>query len=280
MPDYRSPEAASWRHLYNSKAWRAFRNSILIRDLFTCQMCGRLEGNSSQLVADHKLPHKGNRDLFWDAANIQTVCKPCHDRHKQSEERTGFSKAIGIDGWPTDDRHPANGGKPAKTNGLGPISHPSWFRPVFVPLTIVCGAPASGKTRYVAEHKGQRDVVYDLDVIAQELFKRALPYLDTDQRIKCLKQRNDRLSDLMWSKAAGTYDRAWLIVSEPIAHKRQWWADTLKPEQIVVMETPASVCMARAKADKSQARAANVDHAIKTWWTTYTRRADDLIVTP
>lgn len=108
MPDHRSPEAAQYRQLYKTTQWQRHRWSILVRDRFTCQKCGRLEGRTSQLVADHKTPHRGDLGLFWDAANLWTLCKPCHDRDKQSEERTGYSKAIGIDGWPTDEKHPAN----------------------------------------------------------------------------------------------------------------------------------------------------------------------------
>ena len=108
MTDHRSPEAAAYRHLYRSSAWQRHRWAILVRDQFTCQSCGKLEGKTSQLVADHKTPHRGDLDLFWSQANLWTLCKPCHDRDKQSEERTGYSKAIGDDGWPTDHRHPAN----------------------------------------------------------------------------------------------------------------------------------------------------------------------------
>jgi 5-methylcytosine-specific restriction protein A len=108
MTDYRSPEAAAYRPLYRTKTWQRLRLAILTRDLFTCQMCGKVEGNTSQLVADHKTAHKGNLGLFWDEANIWTLCKPCHDSAKQSEERIGYSKAIGSDGWPIDTRHPAN----------------------------------------------------------------------------------------------------------------------------------------------------------------------------
>lgn len=38
-------------------------------------------------VVDHIQPHKGNKALFWNRANWQPLCKPCHDRAKQSEEK-------------------------------------------------------------------------------------------------------------------------------------------------------------------------------------------------
>lgn len=31
-------------------------------------------------VVDHVVPHRGDDELFWDEANWQPLCKPCHDR--------------------------------------------------------------------------------------------------------------------------------------------------------------------------------------------------------
>ncbi|WP_245482984.1 HNH endonuclease [Agrobacterium sp. CNPSo 2736] len=50
--------------------------------------CGRIEVDTSKLICDHVTPHKGDRDLFFDASNLQTLCKPCHDTVKQREERS------------------------------------------------------------------------------------------------------------------------------------------------------------------------------------------------
>jgi len=38
------------------------------------------------MVVDHKIPHKGNMGLFWDRRNWQSLCKHCHDEHKQRME--------------------------------------------------------------------------------------------------------------------------------------------------------------------------------------------------
>lgn len=78
-----------WRKWYSTARWRKLRWSVLVRDRFTCQRCGRLEGDTSQLVANHKRPHRGDERLFWDEGNIETACKPCHDGPIQSEERSG-----------------------------------------------------------------------------------------------------------------------------------------------------------------------------------------------
>lgn len=78
-----------WRKWYSTARWKKLRWSVLLRDAFTCQRCGRLEGDTSQLVANHKRPHRGNETLFWDDRNLETACKPCHDGAIQSEERRG-----------------------------------------------------------------------------------------------------------------------------------------------------------------------------------------------
>ena len=86
-----SRTAEHWRKWYSLARWKRLRLKVLLRDVYTCQMpsCGRLEPDTSQLVADHRLPHRGDPALFWDEGNVQTLCKPCHDSLKQAQERRG-----------------------------------------------------------------------------------------------------------------------------------------------------------------------------------------------
>lgn len=77
-----------WRRWYKTARWQAKRMSVLVRDKFTCAMCGRIGMDTSKLVADHREPHRGDETLFWDDDNLQTLCKsPCHDKHKQRMEQ-------------------------------------------------------------------------------------------------------------------------------------------------------------------------------------------------
>jgi 5-methylcytosine-specific restriction endonuclease McrA len=83
-------DAQPWRQWYKTARWQRLRWATLVRDAFTCQMCGKLGLVSSKLVADHRRPHRGVEALFWDGDNLQTLCKsPCHDKHKQRMEQ-GF----------------------------------------------------------------------------------------------------------------------------------------------------------------------------------------------
>ena len=71
---------------YKTARWQKLRWSVLVRDLFTCQMCARLVPETSQLVCDHVEPHRGDEERFW-AGPFQCLCKPCHDSQKQREDR-------------------------------------------------------------------------------------------------------------------------------------------------------------------------------------------------
>lgn len=40
-------------------------------------------------MVDHIKPHKGDRELFFDKRNLQSLTKRCHDKYKQSQDRGG-----------------------------------------------------------------------------------------------------------------------------------------------------------------------------------------------
>ena len=86
-----SPTAEPWRAWYSTTEWKALRRSTIERDGFRCRCCGELEARMSLLVADHIVPHRGDRALFFDPANLQTLRKSCHDGRKQAEERRAWS---------------------------------------------------------------------------------------------------------------------------------------------------------------------------------------------
>lgn len=75
-----------WRKWYRTARWKRLRWSILTRDMFTCQMCKALIADTSKLVADHKVRHRGNEAMFWNAGGIWTLCATCHSSTKQRQE--------------------------------------------------------------------------------------------------------------------------------------------------------------------------------------------------
>lgn len=84
-----------YRRWYKTARWQKLRWQVLVRDSFTCYLCGRPEGDTSLLVADHIKAHKGDAALFWDEANLACTCKLCHDSTKQRMERSGQRQGDG-----------------------------------------------------------------------------------------------------------------------------------------------------------------------------------------
>ena len=59
---------------------RKLRLSILERDKFTCQSCGVI---TTVLEVDHILPDSTNND----PANLQAICRPCHEKKTLKENK-------------------------------------------------------------------------------------------------------------------------------------------------------------------------------------------------
>ncbi|WP_245294412.1 hypothetical protein [Rhizobium aegyptiacum] len=51
-------------------------------------------------VVDHKRRHQGDPELFFDATNLQSLCKHHHDSAKQMMERGKKVVTYGLDGYP------------------------------------------------------------------------------------------------------------------------------------------------------------------------------------
>src|SRR5262245_51723007 len=83
------------------RRWNRVRVSFLRRN-FLCVMCAARGRVEAARVVDHIVPHKGDRELFWDTSNWQALCTACHNKHKQRMEIDGYDHAIDADGWPTD----------------------------------------------------------------------------------------------------------------------------------------------------------------------------------
>jgi 5-methylcytosine-specific restriction protein A len=104
----------AWHKLYTSARWSnpiyGLRWQCLVRDGFICQACGRSD-HSRRLHAQHRIPHKGDPALFFNLANLRTLCPPCHQQITTEEERgkaRGYTDLCDKDGYPLDERHPFN----------------------------------------------------------------------------------------------------------------------------------------------------------------------------
>lgn len=237
-PHYNTPEHAAWRA------------AVLAQAGGRCVDCGRSDG---RLFADHVVELQDGGAPF-DVGNGAARCGSCHSR-KTAAERA---------------RRMAQG-------AAQPVMRPGWLTPARIPTTIVCGPPASGKSRWVAAHAGSLDLLVDLDVIASGLARSTLHCWPRSLLGEAVAQRNRLLRDI--GSPRPRWPAAWVILTEPEARHRAWWAATLRPGQIVVMETPDDECWRRIAADPERAPVrAEHSEAVAKWWATYDRRSGEVIV--
>lgn len=266
----RSPEALAYRRLYKSAAWRSKRANQLGQEPW-CVRCLADGKRVRASVADHVIPHRGDVDLFWNG-DLQSLCWSHHSSDKQSEESWG-SRAIGVDGWPLDKRHRANTGR----MGLGSAPHPPALRRSLVAVHLVCGPPASGKTSFVQQHKGPRDLVLDLDWIIADMSRSVQHDWNGRRWLGPALSHRNRLLDML--AEPNRWPCAWLIVGEPKAQWRQWWRDKLGRGTTYMMATPPDECFKRIAADPSR-RNVVVEHrnAVLRWWNNYKPAPGDVVV--
>ena len=80
VTDYRERTNA----MYNTGRWKVKRRKQLDREPL-CRECAKNGKISEAVEVDHIKPHKGDWALFWDDANLQSLCHKCHSRKTAGE---------------------------------------------------------------------------------------------------------------------------------------------------------------------------------------------------
>jgi len=91
---------------YDLHRWTK-RSQQQLHDHPLCVKCLARGNVVAAQVADHVIPHRDDYYLFW-FGELQSLCHTCHNTVKRAEETSGFSREIGVNGWPIDPEHPAN----------------------------------------------------------------------------------------------------------------------------------------------------------------------------
>ena len=65
------------------RQWRKARLEHL-RNCPWCVECAKTDRYISATDVDHIEPHRGDKRLFWDRANWQSLCKSCHSKKTAS----------------------------------------------------------------------------------------------------------------------------------------------------------------------------------------------------
>lgn len=72
--------ANSHQRGYTRKWYEAAKLYRSLHPHCECEECAQLGRVLPSEVVDHKIPHRGNRTLFWDVNNWQAMAKVCHDK--------------------------------------------------------------------------------------------------------------------------------------------------------------------------------------------------------
>ena len=227
------------------RTWVKLRRMVLAEEP-VCRSCQKSNRITPSKEVHHIIPIAENPDLRLERSNLMALCKPCHSK-LTNDELHAFQRV------------------------------PKWLKPSAIPLTIVCGPPGGGKTRWVRERRiPGKDIVIDLDEIKSRLSGQ--PWYDSGDEflVEAVRERNRILGNLYRApKGRG----AWFIVSSPSRSDRLEWRRLLGPERVIVLETPPEVCAQRLAGDSRRPR--RVDEFIAlamAWWGKYVRDPGDEVV--
>ena len=219
------------RGFYDSPEWRKTREAYLSSVNYICEDCG----GAACIV--HHIEHitAANVDnpeitLNWD--NLKAVCEKCHAEEHAKDKKAFKGTAARLNGIAFDEEGNA-------------VASPNVF--------LICGSPGSGKTTYVQEHKGPRDLVIDMDYICAALQGEAGD-IRTDHRpiIAVAAEVRGLLYEIIQQRR-GQWERAFVVSGVADALEMRALANELGA-QLVLLETPLAECVKRIKDDPQRAR--------------------------
>ena len=223
------------------KRWQKFRKVIILEHIKeNGPVCGC--GCGERIITgfprhpdnaeiDHiKAVYGPDDPLFWKEGNHQVLRKSCHSL-----------KTVAEDG------------------GFG-HTHPSWIPKPISPVTIVCGAPGSGKNTHVENNKRPYDKVIDLDECFKIVCGQHGHRAQRQHLSGALRVRNKMLAQL----SEEAHSHVWFIVGAPTEAERTWWADLLSAD-VIVMDTDITTCLGRVDAQRTDAVHRYFSEKSRTW---------------
>lgn len=123
----------------------------------------------------------------------------------------------------------------------------------------VYGAPCSGKSSFVANSKGNSDLIVDIDLIWQAVTGGEL-YFKPDALKTIVFQLRDSLLEMVKTRT-GKWERAWIIEGGAVKSNRMRRIEALGAEAIFI-PTDKETCLQRLASDDKRA-------LVRDEWTSY-----------
>jgi hypothetical protein len=220
------------------------------RDGYQCQPCLKTGRPTLATQVDHIIGKA--KDGTDEHDNLQAICDDCHKVKTKAESRGRRHKPLtNVDGWPAEDT--------VKRWGY---SIPDDLRLSAIPVVLVCGPPASGKTTHTHAHAGPSDTIIDMDA-----YKVTAGGKLWDTRSSIWRKAFTLRDRAIRSLAHATHGTCYLIVTAPTKLERDTWCEALGQTTVEVIATPEHECIQRIKAEPQRIDAADSQiKAVRHWW--------------
>lgn len=229
----RNPEQVAF---YRSTAWEKCRKTYLERQNYVCERCGR----PATLVHHRTYITPANVTdpyITLNPENLEALCMDCHNKEHFRARKTGYGTEFDENG--------------------DLVRAPDVF--------IVCGAPGSGKSTYVAEHKGGKDIVFDFDEICAALLFADGIHDSHDPALAVATEMREAFYSCV-ERRRGNWQKAWIITSSASGAMVKALANRLRAEVVTIPAT-LEQCIERIQADPTRAGKALSIRLAEQWFT-------------
>jgi 5-methylcytosine-specific restriction protein A len=242
-------EAERAVHRLYDRHWRRRRQRHLASNPW-CEDCLRVGIYTAATDVHHVIRHQGDREKFISSP-LLSLCRDCHSRRTLGEIR-----------------------------GEREDYYPYILTPISLTVYLVCGAPASGKSRFVIKRSKPGDILIDLDEIISRITNHPIYFPEHREVVReGIRARNKQLEALQTITNRG--QKVWMIVSAADPRDRIVWKDLLKPEATYILLCPQEECYRRIDQDTRRVDVAeDQKKAVVRWWAKYQPLTGEIIIDP
>lgn len=215
------------KKIYNSKKWKDCREYIVKKYFGICAECGK-PGEEVHHIEFLTPQNINNPDVVFGENNLVLLCKDCH--FKKHEATNPLSN-----NFKKKKRYTTNNTYFDEEGNLCKVK-----------TYIVYGAPASGKSKYVRDHKKEGDLVVDLDLILQSISMESKANIP-DNLLDVAIGVRDYLYSRIESKSVDSRN-IWVIGTLANKKEREALRERLDAE-LIHIDTGIVECLNRARDD-------------------------------
>lgn len=139
-----------------------------------------------------------------------------------------------------------------------------------IKVSIVWGAPASGKTTYVRNHMQDGDLVVDLDLIKQSLSMQGKTETG-DNFLNIALSIREHIYELIEYREVINTNHVWVIAGLPKRDDREYLFNRLQADEIIQIKATKKECIVHADSDDERKDKRIQHKIIHKWFAQYTK---------